>query len=297
MNAVLGIEAGGSNVRASWVEAGNVIHRELLSKNLNFLSAGKEEVEKTFLFLKNVRSDISGICICMAGIGGETEFAQLEEIVKRVFPGVKNTILPDIHGAFQANFGKEVGVLVICGTGSIVLGRNATGAYCRCGGWGYLLGDEGSGFWLVKELFRNFLFYKEGLAERKSCFCIFERHFPIPNREIISMFYDARKRKEIAELAKEFLVMNDPYVLDVCRAGIEILANQAIQIQKTIDEDHNQIRFMGGIFQNETVREFFLYSMHQALRSCAYSEVTLKEGEKNIADSLALKMYSEMISM
>jgi N-acetylglucosamine kinase-like BadF-type ATPase len=41
--------------------------------------------------------------------------------------------------------------VVIGGTGSVAFGRNAEGREHRCGGWGYLLSDEGSGFWIGRE--------------------------------------------------------------------------------------------------------------------------------------------------
>lgn len=39
-----------------------------------------------------------------------------------------------------------VGVAVIAGTGSIAVGRDATGRMARSGGWGHIIGDEGSGY-------------------------------------------------------------------------------------------------------------------------------------------------------
>jgi N-acetylglucosamine kinase-like BadF-type ATPase len=42
-------------------------------------------------------------------------------------------------------------VAVLAGTGSISLARAADGRAGRAGGWGYLLGDEGGGFWLGRE--------------------------------------------------------------------------------------------------------------------------------------------------
>jgi N-acetylglucosamine kinase-like BadF-type ATPase len=45
-------------------------------------------------------------------------------------------------------------VAVIAGTGSAAWGRNSDGDEARAGGWGYLLGDEGSGYWLGREAVR-----------------------------------------------------------------------------------------------------------------------------------------------
>jgi N-acetylglucosamine kinase-like BadF-type ATPase len=46
-------------------------------------------------------------------------------------------------------------VLLLSGTGSIVVGRNARGRWARAGGLGPVLGDEGSGFWLGREWLRT----------------------------------------------------------------------------------------------------------------------------------------------
>ncbi|BAS10027.1 N-acetyl-D-glucosamine kinase [Arthrobacter sp. Hiyo4] len=53
--------------------------------------------------------------------------------------------------------GASTGVAVIAGTGSAAWGRNAAGDEARAGGWGYLLGDEGSGYWLGREAVRHSL--------------------------------------------------------------------------------------------------------------------------------------------
>jgi glucosamine kinase len=53
--------------------------------------------------------------------------------------------------------GASTGVAVIAGTGSAAWGKNAQGEEARAGGWGYLLGDEGSGYWLGREAVRHSL--------------------------------------------------------------------------------------------------------------------------------------------
>ena len=53
--------------------------------------------------------------------------------------------------------GASTGVAVIGGTGSAAWGRNSLGEEARAGGWGYLLGDEGSGYWLGREAVRHSL--------------------------------------------------------------------------------------------------------------------------------------------
>jgi N-acetylglucosamine kinase-like BadF-type ATPase len=48
------------------------------------------------------------------------------------------------------------GVAVICGTGSVAVGSH-DGRTVQAGGWGFLLGDEGGGYWVVREALRHLL--------------------------------------------------------------------------------------------------------------------------------------------
>jgi N-acetylglucosamine kinase-like BadF-type ATPase len=63
-------------------------------------------------------------------------------------------VIPDVEAAWRATHDGDVGVLVLAGTGSIVLGRTVGGRWVRAGGLGPLLGDEGSGFWIGREWLR-----------------------------------------------------------------------------------------------------------------------------------------------
>lgn len=59
--------------------------------------------------------------------------------------------------ALAGAHGGEPGILAIAGTGSVVLGRNRQGLRAQVGGWGWLLGDEGSGAWIGREALRRVL--------------------------------------------------------------------------------------------------------------------------------------------
>src|SRR5262245_1165511 len=63
-------------------------------------------------------------------------------------------VIADVEAAWHATLGAERGVLVLAGTGSIALGRDARGRWARAGGLGPLLGDEGSAFWVGREWVR-----------------------------------------------------------------------------------------------------------------------------------------------
>src|SRR5213593_2879322 len=63
-------------------------------------------------------------------------------------------VIADVEAAWHSTLGAERGVLVLAGTGSIALGRDARGRWARAGGLGPLLGDEGSAFWIGRAWLR-----------------------------------------------------------------------------------------------------------------------------------------------
>ena len=71
-------------------------------------------------------------------------------------------ITHDAHIALAGATGGEPGIIVIAGTGSMVFGRNAAGVTARAGGWGYVFGDEGGAFDLVRQALRAVLRNEEG---------------------------------------------------------------------------------------------------------------------------------------
>ena len=64
-------------------------------------------------------------------------------------------VISDAQAAFLGAVGDGPGVLVLAGTGSIVVAHDGRGRWTRAGGFGPLVGDEGSGFWLGREWLRS----------------------------------------------------------------------------------------------------------------------------------------------
>ena len=64
-------------------------------------------------------------------------------------------VIPDAEAAYHAALGDAPGVLILAGTGSMALGRDARGRWARAGGLGPLLGDEGSAYWIGREWLRT----------------------------------------------------------------------------------------------------------------------------------------------
>lgn len=90
-------------------------------------------------------------CLGMAGLGRAPD----REVIGRICDtlgigdfsdGHRRILTHDAHIALVGGTGKQEGIIIISGTGAIVYGINADGREARVSGWGYLLGDEGSGY-------------------------------------------------------------------------------------------------------------------------------------------------------
>src|SRR5215216_5718223 len=93
-------------------------------------------------------------CFSLTGYleGDELVPSIVQEEMRRVLPETeKIQTVPDYVGNWAAATRGEPGMVVISGGGAIAYGRTASGDSLRVGGWGHMLGDEGSGYWIGLE--------------------------------------------------------------------------------------------------------------------------------------------------
>jgi N-acetylglucosamine kinase-like BadF-type ATPase len=98
------------------------------------------------------RRDVGALVIASRGIWTARERRALAARFARLSARV--TVLSDAQAALLGALGEVSGVLILAGTGSIVIGRDLRGRWARAGGLGPLLGDEGSGFWIGRAWLR-----------------------------------------------------------------------------------------------------------------------------------------------
>ena len=89
------------------------------------------------------------MALCLAGCRTTADHSRARALAERVWPGVPAYVGSDLDSAHAAAFGVNgSGLAIISGTGSCVHGRNGS-QVARAGGWGHLLGDHGSGYWIA----------------------------------------------------------------------------------------------------------------------------------------------------
>lgn len=151
---IIGIDGGGTGtVGILTTETGQrLAHVQAGPSNYHVVSAAKTQT-----VLKSLVEELcekAGIpltspihfCLGMAGLGRVEDKKVIGRICDELGISENRILTHDAHIALVGGTEKQQGVIVISGTGAIVYGINANGKEARASGWGYLLGDEGSGY-------------------------------------------------------------------------------------------------------------------------------------------------------
>lgn len=96
---------------------------------------------------------IRGICAGLGGAGRKGVVRRVEDFLERSFPNAAVQVTTDLEIAFDAAFGAGEGIILVAGTGSVAMGRDASGRVVRAGGRGPWISDEGSGFDIGRQAF------------------------------------------------------------------------------------------------------------------------------------------------
>jgi N-acetylglucosamine kinase-like BadF-type ATPase len=150
---VLGIDAGGTKTVCLLADDRGEVLTQARSSGANLQVMGEFGVEK---ILHRVMDETLGerdikldaICLGIAGVDRPRDAHSIKEIMRRIGQKTPTVVVNDALIALVAGAGDQPGVVVVAGTGSIAYGHDAEGRAARAGGWGYLLGDEGGGFWI-----------------------------------------------------------------------------------------------------------------------------------------------------
>ncbi|WP_226931121.1 BadF/BadG/BcrA/BcrD ATPase family protein [Parafrankia irregularis] len=169
---LLGVDGGGTKTTAAVLD----VERLALSTftagpsnpDVNGIEAAAASITDAILGALDAAGagvgDLAGAVLAIASADSEENQAGLLAKLPVLAPAENTLVLNDTVAAWAAGTLGEPGVAVISGTGSNTLGVAADGRTWRCGGWGHLLGDEGSGYWIGLEGLRAAVTYRDGRA-------------------------------------------------------------------------------------------------------------------------------------
>jgi len=208
MTHVLGIDAGGTKTRALLADQDGAVVAAASGPGANLRTHGELQVEKVLHALvertegeAGVRAD--AIALGIAGADRADDQDVLRAILRRIGFRDRVVVTNDARIAFVAGSPLRVGLAVVCGTGSIAWGRNSRGEIARAGGWGWHVGDEGSGFWIGERAIRAALRASDGRGPATALTAALLEHFRLSRMDqLVRRVYDAEyPRHEVALFA------------------------------------------------------------------------------------------------
>ncbi|WP_458109027.1 ATPase [Arthrobacter sp. R3-55] len=154
---VIGLDIGGTKTRGVRFENGSPVRDESAgSSNVQNVTREVAAANLAELLGKIGGGHVDEVYAGAGGIDTDEDARALADLIAPHAPGARITVVHDSRLLLAAG-GASTGVAVIAGTGSAAWGKNDAGEEARAGGWGYLLGDEGSGYWLGREAVRHSL--------------------------------------------------------------------------------------------------------------------------------------------
>jgi N-acetylglucosamine kinase-like BadF-type ATPase len=158
---IIGVDGGGTKTvawLARWDDIASVVLGRGHAGPGNPRAAGFDTalanidaaIKAAFVDARLDRITVSAACFCLAGAGREQEQQRITAWAKDLKIADVVSVRGDAEPILAAASRDHTGIALICGTGSLAWGRNAKGEVGRTGGWGYLLGDEGSAYAIAR---------------------------------------------------------------------------------------------------------------------------------------------------
>lgn len=252
---LVGLDIGGSHTRGVLFRGDSPV-REARSGSANVQNVSRERAAQSLREIFARLEPPPGTTV-LAGAGGVDtphDAAALTQLIRSVAEAAagagpaSETPVIAVHDTrlILAAGGHTEGIAVIAGTGSVAWGVNASGHGTRAGGWGYLLGDEGSGFWLGREAVRHVLrdaqhrgASDETPAEDDRFARAVLGHAGVDTpTELIAAFHDRPDRTHWAGLARTVIELapHDDAARELVSAAAAHLAELIITVARNLGE-------------------------------------------------------------
>lgn len=266
----LGVDGGGSKTTAVVFNSKGEFICKACGESINYYSVGLENARNAMANIINSLSQKEFDC-AVIGMSALAERATEEE-TKRFCEGIinsKKTIMDsDLFVALEAMEYENECAVIISGTGSMAVCRDADGAIRHAGGFGYILGDEGSGYSIGINAIKTAIRAAENCAPAtmltKCCIDFFAVN---DIYGLIDLFYEKTvSRKTIASFAAEVMKCaesNDETAKSIIRSEAKLLSETALSLIKNKNAKI-PVGLWGGVFQhNHIFRNEFINILNQ----------------------------------
>ncbi len=206
---------------------------------------------------------------CFGMSGGP---ADKQAILAEILQVQKLIVTHDMLIALSGATGGDPGIAVNAGTGSFAFGRNGAGETARAGGWGFVFGDEGSGFDIARQALRAMLRHEEGWGPQTALYgALLGAAGARDANELLHSFYTPEwPRQRVAALAQLVDAVardGDPVARDILANAAQQLATLAASVGRRLFRTGETVLvcYIGGVFRSPLLLERYsqLVELHE----------------------------------
>ncbi len=271
MRLFLGVDGGQSSTKALIGDAaGRVLgagtggpcnHAGAAEGREKLARAVRESVAAACAQAKLDARQLSFEAACFGMSGGPED---KQDILAEILPAAKLAVTHDALIALSGATAGEPGAVTIAGTGSIAFGRNAGGESARAGGWGFLFGDEGSGFDIVRQAVRAALRFEEGWGPETALHRVLvaETGARDANDLMHRLYTEEWPRPRASLLAATVdgaALGGDPVAREILLNAAQQLATLAMSVRRRLFQPGETVTvcYIGGVFRSRILLERF----------------------------------------
>ena len=258
----IGIDGGGTHTSAVAVRPDGRVRSRAEGAGLNWLNDGLETCVRRFGELLNrlLPSDGDGgtICAGLAALDGPASGEILAAFQSAAPAGYRLLLESDLSVALAGHTLGHPGLMAVCGTGSMVLVRDRAGRETCAGGWGWKMGDPGSGYMLAREGLFRAAFLAEAENRETPLLSAALAFFSAPNlRSLIAPLYaPGQGAAELAAFGAEVIRLaerEDPEALEILTRQMDQLAALAAALLCAVPEAAERVGLSGGLFGHSSL--------------------------------------------
>lgn len=279
----ISVDGGGTKTMfCACDSSGNTLYAEAFG-HANYKSAGLEAVSDilTSAFSVMLRQlgrrvdDIAGVVMAIAGCDTEQDEQIYREMMKTTgIPQEKIVICNDTEIVFRALTDRN-GICVVAGTGSIVCAYDANGLVDRVGGWGAVLSDLGSGYWIGSEILRKMICWLDGMEEETlPIYEEIKERFFVPEVELAWLLAElpVTETASISPLVFKYARQGDAVCCAIIEKAADWIIKQIVVLCKKVDyKEAFPLVAVGGLFNDEQFRK----TVEMGVRS-QFSQVSIE---------------------
>jgi glucosamine kinase len=263
---ILGVDGGGSTTRVAIADQDGRVLAMSLGAGVNPMDNERWQtnLRESVAPLSRYMDRVGQACLALPAYGESRSVTERQQtFVTSLLPHTAVRLVNDVKAAHAGAFaGTTPGILLLAGTGSMVWGLDASGNDIRVGGWGHVLSDEGSAYWVGREALSAVCKIVDGRIEGGEFFKAITAQLGLASAlsmdAVLSWYSQLEQpRADVAALSRtvdELAECGDPEAIAVLARAADELAALVRSAWGRTGTRETRWTYAGGLFDSRRIR-------------------------------------------